>query len=66
VGILIDGPGLRRLREDAGLGLRELAAQSGISASHLSLIETGQRRPSPRVAAAIAKVLDVSVSDLRY
>ena len=37
------GGRIRKIREDRGLNLHELARLSGISASALSLIETGKR-----------------------
>ena len=40
------GPRLRRLRERRGVTLTALAAQTGISKSTLSRLESGQRKPS--------------------
>lgn len=44
--------------------LDQLAAQAGISASHLSRLERDQAEPSFTVAAAIAQQIGVSLSDL--
>lgn len=65
MGVLIDGPALRRRREDAGLTLGALAAKAGISVSYLSMLESGQRSPSPTVCSALAKALRVAIRDLR-
>ena len=37
---------------------RDIAAASGISEQHYSMIETGSRRPSPSVAKKVAGILD--------
>lgn len=54
------GATLRLLRLEAGLGLRELARQVGVSGAYLSRVETG-RDPAPTAErlAAIADALDV-------
>lgn len=44
--------------------LRELAARSGVSSSHLGRIERGQRFPSARVLLKIAVPLGFSVEEL--
>ena len=61
----VDGPQLRRLRENAGLSLTECAAQSSVSRSHLSEIERGIKNPSPSVCARLASTLGCAVVDLR-
>jgi transcriptional regulator with XRE-family HTH domain len=62
----VDGPGLRRRREDAGLTLTALAHAASISKTYLSLVETGQRPGvSPPVAARLAQALGVAIADLR-
>lgn len=48
---------LRRLREEAGLGLRATARKSGISASFLSDLETGKRSPSSATLKKLSAVL---------
>lgn len=55
---------IRRLREDAGIKQRSFAAAAGISTGHLSYIERGVRRPGDDKLAQIAKILEVSPSDL--
>lgn len=58
------GPTIRALRLERGMTLDQLAAGAGISASHLSRLERGQAEPSFTVAASLAKVIGVSLSDL--
>lgn len=52
---------LRAIRERSGLTGSELADLAGISQAHYSNIETGERSPSPKVAAALAQALKVPV-----
>jgi transcriptional regulator with XRE-family HTH domain len=54
------GDRIKRLRKERDLGLREAALKLGISASYLSLIETGQVKtpPAPKVIEDMAKLLD--------
>jgi transcriptional regulator with XRE-family HTH domain len=61
----LDGRRLRRLREDAGLDLTELARRASVSKAHLSMIETGKRGVSPAVATRLAQALGASVQALR-
>jgi transcriptional regulator with XRE-family HTH domain len=58
------GQQLRAKREEAGLGLRELARRIGISASALHQIETGKSRPSMSTLFAIARELHLSLDEL--
>lgn len=58
------GPTIRALRLERGMTLDQLAAGAGISASHLSRLERGQAEPSFTVAAALAKTIGVSLSEL--
>jgi transcriptional regulator with XRE-family HTH domain len=46
---------LRRLRDDRGMTLRQLAARSGYSAATLSMVESGRRVPSWDVLAAFVQ-----------
>lgn len=64
--VVVDGGKIRVLRQNAGLGLREMARQAGLSPAFLSGIEHGDRRPSPPVAGRIAACLGVSIADLRF
>jgi XRE family transcriptional regulator, fatty acid utilization regulator len=60
-----DGDKIRKLREDAGLTVAELAARVGIGAPSLSNIELGVRPASLavliRIARELGKRLDVLV-----
>ena len=51
------GKEIRRLRNEAGMTLRGLAATLGISAAHLSDIERNHRRPSDGLLRKIARSL---------
>ncbi|MBI1400042.1 helix-turn-helix transcriptional regulator [Hyphomonas sp.] len=58
------GGRIRAAREARGLNLHELARLSGISASALSLIETGQRDLRLTTLYRVAAALRVSAGDL--
>ncbi|MBF8377911.1 helix-turn-helix transcriptional regulator [Alicyclobacillus mali] len=59
------GERLRRLREERGLTLAQVASAAGLSVSHLSAIENGTRRnPSFHIVARIARVYNVPVDSL--
>ena len=58
------GSRVKALREAAGLSLRDLAAQSGVSAPMLSQVERGETSPTLQVAARIAAGLDLRLSQL--
>ncbi len=51
------GQELRRLRKEAGITLRGLAATVEVSAAHLSDIEHNRRRPSDDLLHKIARAL---------
>lgn len=54
------GKTLRMMREAHGIGLRELAGLVGISPSHLSRVESGERAASAelmdRICTAVAEL----------
>ena len=50
-------PGLRAAREDRGWTLQKLAQRTGLSISHLSMIELGHRRASFPAIAVLTRVL---------
>lgn len=58
------GAALRALRTEAGLTLEQVAQEAGVSASHLSRVETGIKTANPvwigAVAEAIARHLKVA------
>jgi transcriptional regulator with XRE-family HTH domain len=58
------GDYLREQRESAGLSLRKLAEQTGVSNPYLSQIERGLRRPSAEVLQQLAKALRISAETL--
>jgi transcriptional regulator with XRE-family HTH domain len=51
---------IRQRRQELGLSLRAAACE-GVSAAHISRIETGDRQPSMKTLRALAARLDVSV-----
>lgn len=58
---------LRRIRNNRGLTLTELAKRSGISQPHLSHIENGKRRtPPPETLLNIAKALEIPYSSILH
>jgi transcriptional regulator with XRE-family HTH domain len=58
------GTDLRELRESKGVGLRELARQAGLSVSHLSYIENGDKVPGPEVLGRLSRALQVDPKTL--
>lgn len=60
----INGPVLRHLRVQAGLGVAELAEIVGVDRSHIANLELGHsRRVSPKVFNALLAAL--SIEDVR-
>lgn len=55
---------IRQLREQLGLSQQELADQSGLSRVHISGLERGVSSPAVESLIKIAKVLQVTVSEL--
>lgn len=51
---------VRKRREAAGRSLRDLARYLGVSATQLSDVETGRRRPSDHLLGCIMLALDVT------
>src|ERR671922_1005917 len=58
------GPRLRRLRERRGVTLTGIAAQTGISKSTLSRLESGQRKPSLELLLPLADAYQVPLDEL--
>jgi transcriptional regulator with XRE-family HTH domain len=58
------GPRLRRLREHRSITLTQLAAQTGISKSTLSRLESGQRKPSLELLLPLAKTYHLPLDEL--
>src|ERR1051326_5360044 len=60
------GERVRELRDIKDLSLREFGKKlGGLSPAFLSDVELGRRHPSDKVLADMAKVLGVTVDDLR-
>lgn len=62
--ISVVGENVRRLRERAGLSLRELASRAGVSASTLSGLESGTGNPNVETLVDISGALGVPFSEL--
>jgi transcriptional regulator with XRE-family HTH domain/mannose-6-phosphate isomerase-like protein (cupin superfamily) len=60
------GEGLRAHREEAGLSLRALAREVGVSPSLISQIEHGKATPSVGTLYAIVSILGVSLDELFF
>jgi transcriptional regulator with XRE-family HTH domain len=58
------GPRLRRLRRQRGITLTALAAQTGISKSTLSRLESGQRKPSLELLLPLARAYHLPLDEL--
>lgn len=64
---LLDGENpIRVWREHRGLTQQQIADTAGISKPYLSQLETGQRKGTAEVLAAIARALNVSLDDLIF
>jgi transcriptional regulator with XRE-family HTH domain len=59
------GAYIRRLRDERDISLRELAKRVGCTPPFISDVEHGRRHPSDEVRAEIARVLEVSLDELR-
>ena len=57
--------GLMVARTRKGMSITKLAKLSGITRTYCSLIENGRYEPLPDVWVRLAKVLNVSVKELR-
>lgn len=55
---------LRRLRKDKGLSQEELAHQSDLDRTYISLLERGLRQPSLSSILRLSKPLGVSSADI--
>jgi transcriptional regulator with XRE-family HTH domain len=58
------GPRLRQLRLERGATLADLAAETGISVSTLSRLESGLRRPTLELLLPLARAHRVALDDL--
>jgi transcriptional regulator with XRE-family HTH domain len=64
VSVTVDIVKIRRLREDAGLRLTDVASKIGVDPSYLSRIESGQKRATIENLVGIARALHCKVDDL--
>ena len=58
------GPRLRALRQQRETTLADLAAETGISVSTLSRLESGQRRPTLELLLPLARAHGVPIDEL--
>ena len=58
------GPRLRKVREQRGVTLTDVAGRTGISKSTLSRLENGQRKPSLELLLPLAGLYRVPLDDL--
>jgi transcriptional regulator with XRE-family HTH domain len=58
------GPRLRAVRQRRGATLAELSAETGISVSTLSRLESGQRRPNLELLLPLARAHGVPLDEL--
>lgn len=61
---LLLGLKLKRLRQERGLPLREVAARAGVSVSYLSEIEKGKKYPKPEKLLDLARALGTEFDEL--
>jgi len=60
------GNKIRALRKEKGISQVGLARALKMSASYLSMVESGKRMPSVEMLILISEYLDVSVNELLY
>src|ERR671936_2527684 len=60
------GPLLRDWRQRRRLSQLDLALDAGVSARHLSFVETGRSKPSPEMVLHLAEQLDVPLRDRNH
>ena len=58
------GPGIRKVRKNLGMTLRDLAERTGFSVGYLSKVETSSKAPPVATLLKLSKVLNVSVGAL--
>lgn len=56
--------GLRAMREKRGLTQRQLAHDLGISQNYIPALESGARRPGPKLRQALMKFFNVNFEEL--
>src|SRR5712672_2332536 len=60
------GPLLRRWRESRHLSQLELALDAGVSARHISFLETGRAEPSREMLLTLSNVLDIPLRERNF
>ena len=58
------GPELRRIKEERGLTVKELAEKSGVSASTIRAVERGTREARGDTVAKLAKPLGLTFDEV--
>jgi transcriptional regulator with XRE-family HTH domain len=58
------GPELRRIREEKGLTVEQLAQKSGVSVTTIRVAERGQRAPSDDTVARLARPLGLTFDEV--
>jgi len=64
--VALTGLRIYNIRQQRGIRLETLSAAVGISSAHLSNMESGRKKPSLEVLAAISRELDVSMDYLVF
>lgn len=59
-----NGEAIRRLREEQGLTLTQLARQAKVSLAHLSRMENGDRQGSHTIRRKVAEALGAAITDI--
>src|SRR5919198_2405714 len=60
------GPLLRDWRQRRRRSQMDLALDAGVSARHLSFVETGRAKPSPEMVLTLAEELEVPLRDRNH
>lgn len=55
---------IKEIRKQQNITLGELSKKSGVSKSHINDIENNKKEPTLTIAVAIAKALNVQLTDL--
>jgi len=58
------GGKIRKIRKEKGLSQERLAFEAGLNRAYIGYIERGERNPSIKVVARIAKILKISLNEL--
>jgi transcriptional regulator with XRE-family HTH domain len=65
IGAMTRSTALKAYRENAELSQTAMARKLGVSRSYLHRLETGQRRPGPRLLPKIRRLTGLSGEELR-